>query len=251
MNIMKITMVIGTWGNQVLAQIHSMDGQFKANDCTDLNSFEASNGFKICSGMRPAIQPGVLYLRGWDKDYDDEEISYSFPSPKKAKEYVVLAKEALDEWSTNWEGFKDDGSRQSSIPSNFITERDLGNIKYVVGQWEDTVLLQFLKLPTMSNRTWQFGQASHLNCFLISAAYKNEFGDYLIKIAKGWRNLNHSSLEFDFSLVRLEKRIFKCEDPREASNYINGLEYTLQQWSESLEKQNSRKLLNALEVFKV
>ena len=256
----KIKLSIGVWGSQVLIQIHEMDQRFRANPDTPKQSFIASNGFSVFSASSPAINQlkdgyprlsDSLHLWGGKSSVDNVQLSYNFASQEEAKIYVSRLKEALHDWSQNWEGFKEEPERRSpSMTCSNITEYDLGTVKYIVGHWGYYVLFQVLDCASVDEHVWDFTNARGLHLHFCNFKTANGIVD-LIKISRDPEQDFNNTTGVDISAVVGEPEMFECNCEEAAIDYRDRLVITMKCWARCLKKEEEAELTSCLELFEV
>ena len=105
---MKVKATIKVWGSLVLAQIQYTDKRFrKKNPANPPIKFFASNGFGVGSDICPGLFAEGICLHGTGRTFDRVKLWRDCESEKEAIEYASSIKQALQEWASDWEGFKE------------------------------------------------------------------------------------------------------------------------------------------------
>lgn len=117
----KLVMKVGIYNTKYLnkkyrlkLKIYFIDDSFVLNYTKKSNEvyFRASNGFVIYSNSFGKIIPEYNRLRLPDlffynpNDNKDNFITYDFETNNERYDYLIKLKNALTEWSTQWEEFK-------------------------------------------------------------------------------------------------------------------------------------------------
>lgn len=92
-------------GKVVKFQILWMDERFRRG-----NKYATSTKMTICSDIHPEINydAKTLYLQGNSTHANNDIVGNEFGSYQKASKFIADIHQALEEWSNNWEGFKEE-----------------------------------------------------------------------------------------------------------------------------------------------
>jgi len=103
----KIVMEIIRIDKAVAVRILEMDERFRSQGEV---KFQCKNGFMVYSHASLSIYPWgnnpKLFLRGNQRTLDKEWAIATFVSDEKREEFIVKMKEALGEWSQQWDGWE-------------------------------------------------------------------------------------------------------------------------------------------------
>lgn len=90
----------------VCLRILEMDERFRASSSF---VFKCKNGVQVRSHASIALYPHdsepKIFLRGSVKSLDKEWVVATFPSNERREEFILKMKEALEDWSQNWDGW--------------------------------------------------------------------------------------------------------------------------------------------------
>jgi len=109
--------------NTVIFTIYDMDERFRNKTRGEENTYKAYNCIQVLSMEDPAINKDEIYLRGYDRDFDNIVCCFDFSTEEEARDYIERVDEALKEWARCWEGW--DKEKEVSVKSDGIEIKEV------------------------------------------------------------------------------------------------------------------------------
>ena len=106
---MKLKYRLEKWEKSLVFQVLWMDERFRSTNELGENRFRSTQGFSVISGeYRVTIGSNWVSLPGVNALNDLEVGVMSFDSNEERDEHYNKIQEALKDWATNWEGWKEE-----------------------------------------------------------------------------------------------------------------------------------------------